>query len=105
MGNRPQQSPAPWPDVIVDSGTTQMAQTQVSNGSKYARYGHALGWAWIAFAVVALAAVSAAAIFETGAYRSAMDAARSVLNAVAVRPPAVASQQEGPMLIREGGRI
>jgi cobalt-zinc-cadmium efflux system membrane fusion protein len=82
-----------------------MAQTQVSNGSKYARSGHALGWAWIAFAVVALAAVSAAAIFETGAYRSAMDAARSVLNAVVRRPPAVVSQQESPMLIREGARI
>jgi cobalt-zinc-cadmium efflux system membrane fusion protein len=82
-----------------------MAQAQVSNDSKYARSRHVLLWVWIAFAVVALAAALTVGIFRTGAYRLAMDAARSVMNATASRPSPIALQQESPMLIREGERI
>jgi cobalt-zinc-cadmium efflux system membrane fusion protein len=73
-----------------------MAQSQVSDGSKYARSGHAR--TWMAFAVVVLAAALAVGIFRTSVYRSALDAVTS-------RSPVTALQHESPMLLREGARI
>src|SRR5215831_15126556 len=80
-----------------------MAQSQVSDGSKYARSGHAR--TWMAFAAVALAAALAIGIFRTGVYRSAIDAARSAITVVTSRQPVTALQHESAMLIREGARI
>ena len=82
-----------------------MAQNQVLHGGKYTRSWYALARTGIAFALVALSAAFAVGIFTTGAYRSAMDAARSAIDAVASRSPVTASQHESPMLVREGARI
>jgi len=102
MGNRPVNGPALWRNDIVDLGVTQMAQSQVSDGSN-ARSGHAR--TWMAFAAVVLAAALAVGIFRTGVYRSAIDAARSAITGVTSRQPVTALQHESPMLIREGARI
>src|SRR5216683_3835550 len=82
-----------------------MAQSQVSDHSKYARSGHALTWTWVAFAVAALSAALAIGIFRIGAYQSAIDAVRSVANGPASRLPVEASQRESPTLVWEGARI
>jgi len=57
------------------------------------------------FAVIAPSAALAIGMFRIGAYQSAMDAARSAINAATSRAPAVALQQESPMLVREGANI
>src|SRR5499427_353947 len=82
-----------------------MAQTQVSDGSKYAQSRHPWTRTWMIFAVIAPSAALAIGMFRIGAYQSAMDAARSAINAATSRAPAVALQQESPMLVREGANI
>jgi cobalt-zinc-cadmium efflux system membrane fusion protein len=82
-----------------------MAQSQISEGGKYARPGHAPARSWIALVVAALAAAVAIEIYRSGAYQSAIDAVRSVVIGPAGRLPVEASQRESPMLIREGARI
>src|SRR5215472_17118745 len=82
-----------------------MAQTQVSDGSKYAQSRHPWTRTWMIFAVIAPSAALAIGMFRIGAYQSAMDAARSAINAATSRAPAVALQQESPMLVRVGANI
>ena len=82
-----------------------MAQTQVSDGSKYAQSRHPWTRTWMIFAVIAPSAALAIGMFRIGAYQSAMDAARSAINAATSRAPAVVLQQESPMLVREGANI
>src|SRR6266851_923993 len=82
-----------------------MAQHQVSDGDKYALSRDALPRAWMAFALVVLVAALAVGIFRTGVYRTAIDAARSAINAAGSRSPVSALQHESPMLVREGARI
>src|SRR5215468_8621423 len=82
-----------------------MAQTQVSDGSKYAQSRHARTRTWMIFVVIALSAALAIGMFRIGAYQAAMDAARSAINAATSRAPAVVLQQESPMLVREGANI
>jgi membrane fusion protein, heavy metal efflux system len=82
-----------------------MAQSQVSDDGKYARSRHALTWIWVAFTVAALSSALAIGVFRSGAYQSAIDTVRSAVKGSASRPPIAASQDESPMLVREGARI
>ena len=82
-----------------------MAQSQVSDGGKYARSRHALTWISVGFTVAALSSALAIGVFRSGAYQSAIDAVRSAVNGSASRSPVAALQEEIPMLIREGARI
>jgi membrane fusion protein, heavy metal efflux system len=82
-----------------------MAQGQISEDDKFAHSGHARMRIWMVFALVALSAALLVGIFKTDVYRSAMDAARSAINATAGRSPAIALQQERPMAVREGARV
>jgi membrane fusion protein, heavy metal efflux system len=83
---------------------TQMAQSQISDDGKYVRSRHALTWSWVVFAA-ALSAALAIGIFRSGTFESAINAVRSAMNATASRSTAAASQQESPMLVREGVRV
>ena len=91
--------------LIVDLGIAQMTPNQVSEGNKYERSGDSLTRIWIAVVVVALSATVAVGIMQFGAFRSAMDATRSAINAATSRAPVTTSQHESSMLIREGAQI
>ena len=82
-----------------------MTPNQVSEGNKYERSGDSLTRSWIAVVVVALSATIAVGIVQIGAFRSAIDATRSAINAATSRTPITTSQHESPMLIREGAQI
>jgi cobalt-zinc-cadmium efflux system membrane fusion protein len=88
-----------------------MAQSQISDKGKYARFGHALPWGltWTlaAFAVAALSAAGVVGLVRTGVDQSANDAINVVraIGALASRPPAVGTQRESAALVREGARI
>src|SRR5262245_40776164 len=102
MGNRPQPSAGAMARSHLRFGNTQMAQSKISKGGKYARPGHALTWTWAVFAVAAALAIG---IFRIGAYQSAIDAVRSAVIGPAGRVPVETEQHGSPMLIREGTRI
>src|SRR5262245_46114472 len=82
-----------------------MAQSQVSDKGKYARSGPAPTWIWRGFTVAALLAALAIGIFRIGAYQSAIDAIRSVVNAPPTPLHVESAAPESPMLVREGVRI
>lgn len=82
-----------------------MVQGQISDDGKYLHSGHAWMRTWMLFALIALSAALLLVIFTTGAYRSAMDAVRSTIDATTSRSPAIALQQERQMVVREGARV
>jgi cobalt-zinc-cadmium efflux system membrane fusion protein len=84
-----------------------MAQSQITEETKYVRSGHALAWSLAAFVATALVAAAAVGILRTGVSKSAqsaIDAARAALEALVSRQPA-AAQHESAAVVREGRTI
>ena len=85
-----------------------MAQSQITEERKYARSGHALAWSLGAFAATALLAAAAVEITRTGVNRSAqsaIDNVRGSLEALTSRQHAVAAQNEGAAVVRDGAMV
>jgi cobalt-zinc-cadmium efflux system membrane fusion protein len=83
-----------------------MAQSHITEKTKYTRSGHALAWSLAAFTATALVAVVAAGIMRTGVNQSAqlvIAAVRAVMETS--RPHAVAAQQESAAVVREGATV
>jgi cobalt-zinc-cadmium efflux system membrane fusion protein len=91
---------------IVDLGTAQMAQSDISEEGKYARSGHTLTRGLVAFTVAALAAAGVVALARTGASVSDVaDFIRAAIGALASHQAAVLPQRESAAVEREGTRV
>ncbi len=84
-----------------------MAQSKISDKSKYVRSGHAMMWSLTALVVVVLATavVTVTGVVRTGRGLSANDLVDAIRAAIGDRPPAVLAQREGAAVEREGTRV